>query len=577
MAEEARRRDPIVSALEGLVAVETAGSVEAALRAAVEVACATTGSQRGLAGLSDGEAVTASEWFDVAKGWTGTPLRWEIGEGAPGRVCESATPLACNDLPGTVECLPEATGVLCLTRFACVPLAGDAGLPLGFIEVGNRATDYTADEVRCLRLIALRTAERLRTLAGDESRDVEQRLCSEALLGGRELFSLDPEVVLAEAAARGRELTGAVDVVALRLETSRQLEVEELADQERAALEEAARTRAPAEAGARVLAVPLFSGERLLGALLVRDAPAPLAGKRREALAALAARASVALEHALLYRTQADIAGRLQERLLPLDPPDVPGLDIAVAYRSASHGAGRGGDFVDFYSSTDSHLALAIGDVAGKGVDALATTVIVKYALRAAVSGGALSWPVRPGGALQQLHNAMLGELGEERFVTLLFALVGVRRGSLQLATAGHPGPFIVRATGVERPLLLTAPAIGVDPEAALGPYPTEALDLARGDCVVFFTDGIAELRDGRGDFFEDAMPATLAGLHDQPAADVVRALLDDAERFGARPPADDIAVVCLRLTQRPAVKLRREATDTAREDSDDDGGTGET
>lgn len=576
MPEEVSPHNPALSVLEGLAAVDAADSVEAALRAAVVVACATTDSRRGLAGLSDGEAVTAGEWFDVVQGWTGTPLRWELGEGAPGRVCQSGMPLACNDLPGTVECLPEATGVLRLTRFACVPLHAGADEPLGFIEVGNRETDYAADEVGCLRLIARRTAHRLRTLASVECRDAERRLCGETLLGGRELFSLDPEAVLSAAVARVRELTGAEDVVALRLENSRQLEAEELGEAEREALDEAARTRAPAAAG-RVLAVPLFGDEHLLGALLVRDAPAPIAGERREALDALTARTCVALEHALLYRTQADIALRLQERLLPLDPPQVPGLDVAVAYRSASHGAGRGGDFVDFYSRTDGHLAIAIGDVAGKGVDALATTVVVKYALRAAVNGGAVSWPARPGTALQELHNAMLGELAAERFVTLLFALVGVRRGALQLAAAGHPAPFVLRATGVERPLLLTAPAIGVDPEAALSPYPSEALELDRGDCVVFFTDGIAELRDASGGFFEDAMPAALAGLRDRPAAEIVAALLDEAGRFAAQRPADDIAVVCLRLTRRPDIKPPAPAADTAGKDSDEDGGTGET
>ncbi len=575
MTGEADPRNPMLPALEGLAAVETAGTVEDVLRAAVETACVATASPRGLAGLSDGEAVTAVECFDAERGWIGTPLRWEIGEGAPGRVCESGTPLACNDLPGTAECLPEASAVLRLTRFACVPLESTAGGPLGFLEVGNRETDYTADEVRCLRLVASRAAQRLQALARRDEQEAEQRLCTEALLGGRELFSLDPEVVLAEAAARAGELTGAEDVTALRLDGTARA-AEGLDEDARLSLEEAVRTRAPAEAGARVLTVPLFGGDRLLGALVVRDGPAPLGGERREALAALAARARVALEHAIMYQTQAAIAHRLQERLLPLEPPEVPGLDVAVAYRSASHGAGRGGDFIDFYSRTDAQLALVIGDVAGKGVDALATTLVVKYALRAAVSGGALSWPARPGPALQELHNAMLGELGGESFVTALFALVGVRRGMLQLATAGHPAPFVVRATGVERPLLLTAPAIGIDLEAALTPYPSEVLTLERGDCVVFFTDGIAELRDVDGAFFEDALPGALAGAHDRPAADIVAGLLERAERFAAQPPADDIAVVCLRLTRRPDVKASAQAADTVGKEYGDAGGTGE-
>src|SRR5665811_1211040 len=109
-----------------------------------------------------------------------------------------------------------------------------------------------------------------------------------------------------------------------------------------------------------------------------------------------------------------------------------------------------------------------------------------------------------------------------ERFVTVLFGLISTRRGLLQLASAGHPTPFIVRETGVERPLLLTEPAIGVELGAALAPYPTETIELRRGDVVVLFTDGIAELRDEGGLFFEDEMSGLLAACHDMPTADVV-------------------------------------------------------
>ncbi len=575
MTGEADQRNPMLTALEGLATLEAAESVEGVLRAAVEAGCAGTASRRGLAGLSDGEAVTAAEWYDVALGWTGAPLRWDLGEGAPGRVCLSGTPLACNDLPGAIDCLPETTGALGLKRFACVPIPGDTEC-LGFLEVGDRAGDYTAGEIRCLRVIAGRAAHRLHTLAHRAEAEAEQRLCSEALLGDRGLFQLDPNGVLVETVARARELSGG-DIAVVRLEGGGRPGTADLSDEARVALEEAAATRAPAVNGTRVAAVPLFAGDRLLAALVVRDSPERLAGERLEALAALAARAGVALEHATLYQTQAAIAHRLQERLLPLDPPVVPGLDIAVAYRSASHGAGRGGDFIDFYSKTGTHLALVIGDVAGKGVDALATTLLVKYALRTAVNGGSLSWPARPGPALQELHNALLGELGGESFVTALFALVGVRRRTLQLATAGHPAPFVVRAGGVERPLLLTAPALGIDLDAALTPYPTEVLALARGDCVVFFTDGIAELRDAHGRFFEDAMPAVLATAHDTPAAEVTARLLESAERFATRAPEDDIAVVCLRLTHAGDVKAGRGPADTDVRDSDDDGGTGDT
>jgi serine phosphatase RsbU (regulator of sigma subunit) len=250
----------------------------------------------------------------------------------------------------------------------------------------------------------------------------------------------------------------------------------------------------------------------------------------------------------------ADVAERLQRRLLPAAPPELAGLDIGFAYRSASVGVLSGGDFLDYYTRPPSGgLAFAIGDVAGKGVDAMATTFVTKFMLRAAVHGGQLSWPTRPGEALQELRNGLLEQPDfdpdNDRFVTVLFGQLTPRTGLLQLATAGHPTPFLVTAQGVERPLLMVEPAIGVELDAALEPYPTETLRLAEGDLIVVFTDGIAELRDEEGCFFEGRMGEELAGCHDLPAADVVARLVEAGERFSARPPADDLAVLCIRLT----------------------------
>jgi serine phosphatase RsbU (regulator of sigma subunit) len=261
-----------------------------------------------------------------------------------------------------------------------------------------------------------------------------------------------------------------------------------------------------------------------------------------------------ATPHDAAVAALADVAERLQRRLLPATPPEMAGLDIAFTYRSASAGVLSGGDFVDYYTRPPSgSLAFAIGDVAGKGVDAMATTFVTKFMLRGAVHGGQLSWPTRPGEALQELRNGLLEQPDfdplSERFVTVLFGQLDPRTGLLQLASAGHPTPFVVRAAGVERPLLMTEPAIGVELDAALEPYPTEILQLARGDLVVAFTDGIAELRDAGGRFFEAEMDGVLAGCHGRPAGEVVAELVGAGEEFSARPPGDDLAVLCIRLT----------------------------
>jgi serine phosphatase RsbU (regulator of sigma subunit) len=414
----------LLGAVESLV---SADGVDGVLRAAVEAACRATGSQRGMAGLFDGEAVTSDAWYDVAAGWTKARLLWEPDQDPPGRVCLSATPLVCNDMPAAVSNLPEATEVLGLDSFACVPLPAEDGSAMGFLEVGNRDDDYSSTDIRLLSALARMAAAHLRTAARDDLRMAKERA------------------------------------------------------------------------------------------------------------------------------THVDVAERLQRRLLPVEPPRIPGLDVAFLYRSASAGVLSGGDFVDYYSRSPGTLAFAIGDVAGKGVEAMATTFATKYILRAAVHGGQLSWPTRPGEALQELRTGLLEQPDfgpdTERFVTVLFGLISTRRGALQLASAGHPTPFIVRSSTVERPLLLTEAAIGVELGAALAPYPTETVDLERGDVVLLFTDGITELRNAEGEFFEDEMAGLLAGRHDTPAADIVADLAAAGAAFSARPPGDDLALLCIRVT----------------------------
>ncbi|MFA4965244.1 MAG: GAF domain-containing SpoIIE family protein phosphatase [Thermoleophilia bacterium] len=419
--------DELAGALTSIEPLIAARSVDEVLRAVSQAACRATASRRGVIGLFDGEAATSDGWYDVDSGWNRMRLRWDLGQGGPGRVCASGMPLLHNAGRGSGQGRAKAGDPLGLGGFVCVPIAAADGGGVGFLAVGGRTRGYGAADLQRLGALARLAGHRLQDVAGD--------------------------------------------------------------------------------------------GRRL----------------------------------AEMHAAQADIAERLQQRLLPGAPPELAGLDVAFLYRSASTGVLSGGDFVDYYSRSPNTLAFAIGDVSGKGVEAMATTFATKYILRAAVHGGQLSWPTHPGEALQELRTGLLEQpdyaADSERFVTVLFGLVSTSRGLLQLASAGHPTPFVVRAGGAERPLLFTEPAIGVELGAALAPYPTENLELERGDLLVAFTDGVTELRGAGGHFFEDEMAALLAGRHDTPAADVVAGLMAAAEAFSLRPPADDLAILCIRLT----------------------------
>lgn len=423
----------LLATLEHLLVLHDAGTVEAVLETLAEAACEATGSQRAMSGLSDGGAVSAAGWYDVDDGWASGALLWAVGEGAPGRVLESGTPLVCNALPPTALGLDEATDVLGLELFACVPIVADEGGVLGFVEVGNKPVPYTADDVRCLTTLGQHAALRLRVLA----RDVE-----------RLIFSREQEAFCA---------------------------------------------------------------------------------------------------------TQTEIARRLQALLLPGRAPLVDGAQIGVLNRSSSAGAEIGGDFVDFCAFSPGLLTAAVGDVSGKGVEAAAVTVMTKYALRAVI---AAQWPPRPGAVLGQVNNALSLQVEDTRFVTLILGLLDTKRATFAFSSAGHPAPWLLRADRVEQAMVLAEPAIAVQPTFDGSPYPTEIVDLAPGEAVLLYTDGLAEARNAAGEFYEDVrLKDALDELRGLPAQLVVDRLYEDVTRFvgaGAHEPqalGDDVALVCLRLT----------------------------
>ncbi len=158
-------------------------------------------------------------------------------------------------------------------------------------------------------------------------------------------------------------------------------------------------------------------------------------------------------------------------------------------------------------------------------------------------------WPLLPGEALRDASNALLATpRASDEFVTVCIASINARDGSVALATAGHPAPFVLRRDSVEQPLLFTNPALGITEEAELQPMPSDYVDLEPGDALLLYTDGLSDMRDGRGEYYIDArLEEALEELRGRPAAELLERLLADAAAFAGRPPADDVAMVLVR------------------------------
>ena len=235
------------------------------------------------------------------------------------------------------------------------------------------------------------------------------------------------------------------------------------------------------------------------------------------------------------------LAQTLQNSLIPPAPPQIPGLDVAAAYRPAGAGDEVGGDFYDVFETGRGDWAVVLGDVCGKGAEAAAVTALARYTVRAAAMRSR-----RPQRVLDALNQAMLLQQAE-RFCTVVYAGVHRSRGRsrLTVASAGHPLPVWVGAAG--------APSVVGRPGSLLGvldqPELTEtAVDLDRGDAVVFYTDGVVEGRAGSEFYGDRRLCQLVADLRGQPAAAITRAVVEDVVGFQGGSPRDDIAVVVLKV-----------------------------
>jgi phosphoserine phosphatase RsbU/P len=182
------------------------------------------------------------------------------------------------------------------------------------------------------------------------------------------------------------------------------------------------------------------------------------------------------------------IAEVAQRTILRPIPPRMGRVALAVRYLSASEDALVGGDFYDL-AVTRYGLRVLVGDVKGKGLEAVQLAAQVLAGFRAAAAHPSLA------GLAAELDRSIRPRLGEEDFVTAVLAQFG-RHGQLQLVNCGHPAPLRFRAGAAER-LASTEPTtpLGLDPEPTV-----QRFTLAAGDQVLLYTDGLMEARapDGR-------------------------------------------------------------------------------
>jgi len=295
--------------------------------------------------------------------------------------------------------------------------------------------------------------------------------------------------------------------------------------------------------GASLICVPISDGTVGYGVMtFVRQADSPRFTVADLGLAEeLGQHLAVAIRVDRMFRHRSEVAETLQASLLPSRLPPVPGLEFAAAYIGATQSQEISGDFYDVFKSPDG-WAIAIGDVCGKGQEAAAMTAAARHAIRALAHVND-----SPVDVLAAANDVLLaGDYGE-RFVTVKLAFLrqSGRRVEVRLSSAGHPGPAVVRADGRVELLEGDGLPLGLFPDSR--PSHTD-LELAAGDLLFFYTDGVTEARNAAQEFFEDHLADALAADPGRSAAETVRAVQDLVTAFSRGELRDDVTILAVKV-----------------------------
>lgn len=280
-----------------------------------------------------------------------------------------------------------------------------------------------------------------------------------------------------------------------------------------------------------------------LGALFVAGTrPAAFGKEALELAQALANYLGARFETLSLFLERAQVAGALQQTLLPPQLPEIPGLEVAARYRPAKTAARVGGDFYDVFEVGEGTWAVLVGDVSGVGPEAAALTGVARYGARAVASG-----EHSPAELLQQLNDMLFRLRLREKFCTVLYGNLRPEDAvvNVTLANGGHPPPWLLRSDGRVQQVHVSGMLLGAFEELSVG---QREIALAPGDMLVFYTDGVIEARSPEGAFFgAEGLRRVLLSSRGASAAALARGLelaVFDHQAGSAR---DDIAVLVLR------------------------------
>src|SRR5436190_6898588 len=299
------------------------------------------------------------------------------------------------------------------------------------------------------------------------------------------------------------------------------------------------------------LVVPLTSKGRVVGVVdLESTKPGYFTEYHERFLMTLASRMASSLVNAELYARVADnesrlgremkIAREIQHQLMPDEVPSIPPLQMAALFKPVAQ---LGGDLYDWIKFDDGRLAIVIGDVAGKGAPA---------ALYGALSSGVIRTRAArkepPGQMLELVNKTLYQRPIEGQYVAVTYAIYDPKTRTVTLANSGLPYPLLVR-DGQSTFLDIGGIPLGLFPDSK---YEETQLQLQTGDLLIFYSDGVVEMRNDTGEEFGlRRLAETVRSNYEKSANDIVKSISAVlADFIGRVRPQDDRTLIVMKMAR---------------------------
>ncbi len=308
-----------------------------------------------------------------------------------------------------------------------------------------------------------------------------------------------------------------------------------------------------------LIAAPMYGREEILGVLVVADkvgrsgVTLDFNDGDRILLEAFANQAGVAIENAHLYQEalearqlQAEMeeAEKIQQNLIPDTLPEIPGYEATGLYQPRGD---VGGDYYDCIPESNGAWGLAIADVSGKGMQA----ALLMATLRAGLRSEANRKTDLPSMALTL--NSLLHASGTfGKYATFFYAQLHAGSDEVTSINAGHNDPMVIRSDGSCEWLKKGGVMLGIFPDDMISnmpPFEQETTQLASGDIILFYTDGVTETTNIDDELYgETRLQTTATRLRHESSDTICQAIYNEVIEFqGEAEQFDDLTLMVLK------------------------------